>query len=187
MLRRAVAALGDELVELDVEGTRGWVTPAGAAAVAAAEPSRVVRLLPGFDPYVVGALRQLDRLLPAAGLRSAVSRTSGWISPVLLDGGRVAGTWTQDLTGGRLAVTVTRFGRLRPGIEEAAEAEAARWAAYADAPLNPHLGHPLAALIQLWTTAGHVRPAPPPGELGQGPDRPGPRRRAGGASGRTRV
>ncbi|HEY6744270.1 MAG TPA: winged helix DNA-binding domain-containing protein [Mycobacteriales bacterium] len=136
VLRRAVRALGDELVELDVEGSRGWVTVGGAAAVAAAEPSRVVRLLPGFDPYVVGALRQLDRLLPAAGLRSAVSRTSGWISPVLLDGGRIAGTWTQDLDGGRLAVTITPFGPLRGGVREAADAEAVRWAAYADAPLT---------------------------------------------------
>jgi hypothetical protein len=136
VLRRAVAALGDELVELDVEGRRGWVTVAGAAAVAAAEPSRVVRLLPGFDPYVVGALRQLDRLLPAPELRTAVSRASGWISPVLLDGGRIAGTWTQELTGGRLAVTITPFGPLRPGVADQAEAEAARWATYANAPLT---------------------------------------------------
>lgn len=74
VLRRALAALRDELVELDVEGTRGWVTAAGAAASAAAEPSRVVRMLPGFDPYVVGALRQLDRLLPSPELKPAVSR-----------------------------------------------------------------------------------------------------------------
>jgi Winged helix DNA-binding domain len=136
VLRRAVAALGDELVELDVEGARGWVTTAGAAAVAAAEPSQVVRLLPGFDPYVVGALRQLDRLLPSPDLKRAVSRTSGWISPVLLDGGRITGTWTQDLVGGRLAVTITPFSPLRRGVRDRAEAEAARWAGYAGAPLT---------------------------------------------------
>lgn len=135
VLRRAVAALGEELVELDVEGARGWVTAAGAESVAAAEPSRVVRLLPGFDPYVIGALGHLDRLLPAPGLRSAVSRASGWISPVLLDGGRIAGTWTQDLTAGRLAITISPFGPLRTGVAEAAEVEAARWATYAGAPL----------------------------------------------------
>jgi Winged helix DNA-binding domain len=136
VLRAAVAALGDELVELDTEGDRGWVTAAGAAAVAAAAPSPVVRLLPGFDPYVVGALRQLDRLVPTPERTSAVSRTSGWISPVLLDGGRIAGTWAQESTGGRLALTITPFGRLRGGVREAAEAEAARWADYAGASLD---------------------------------------------------
>ena len=100
----------------------------------AAEPSRVVRLLPGFDPYVIGALRQLDRLVPAPEHQAAVSRASGWISPVLLDGGRIAGTWTQEVTGGRLAIEITPFGRLRRGVRAAAEAEAARWAAYAAAP-----------------------------------------------------
>lgn len=72
------------------------MTVAGAAAVAGAAPSRVVRLLPGFDPYVVGALRQLDHLLPAPGLKARVSRASGWISPVLVDGGRIVGTWTRS-------------------------------------------------------------------------------------------
>ena len=120
VLRAAIAALGDELVELDTEGHRGWITAAGAAAVAAAAPSRVVRLLPGFDPYVVGALRQLDRLLPAPGLNAAVSRTSGWISPVLLDGGRIAGTWTQQTTGGRLGIEITPVRPLRRGVRTAA-------------------------------------------------------------------
>jgi hypothetical protein len=136
VLRAAIAALGDELVELDTEGHRGWITASGAAAVAAAAPSRVVRLLPGFDPYVVGALRQLDRLLPAPGLNAAVSRTSGWISPVLLDGGRIAGTWTQQTTGGRSVIAISPFGPLRRGVRAAAEAEAARWAFYAGAPLD---------------------------------------------------
>ena len=111
------------------------MTAAGAAAVAAAEPSRVVRLLPGFDPYTIGALRQLDHVVPAPELTSAVSRASGWISPVLLDGGRIAGTWTQEVTGGRLAIEITPFGRLRPGVRTAAEAEAGRWSAYAALPL----------------------------------------------------
>jgi hypothetical protein len=136
VLRAAVAALGDELVELDTEGHRGWITTGGAAEVLAAQPSRVVRLLPGFDPYVIGALRQLDRLVPAPQHKRAVSRASGWISPVLLDGGRIAGTWTQESTGGRLAVTITPFGRLRPGVKAAAESEAARWSSYAGAPLH---------------------------------------------------
>jgi hypothetical protein len=136
VLRAAVATLGDELLELETDGHRGWVTAGAAAEIAAADPSPVVRLLPGFDPYVIGALRQLDRLVPAPHHRSAVSRTSGWISPVLLDGGRLAGTWTQETTGGRLTLTITPFGPLRRGVRKAAEAEAARWSGYAAAPVD---------------------------------------------------
>jgi hypothetical protein len=134
VLRRAVSALVGELVELDTEGHRGWVTRTGAEQIAATRPSRVVRLLPGFDPFVVGALTQLVRLLPA-GKRAAVSRTSGWISAVLVDGGRIVGTWTQHTRAGRLEVAVTAFAPLRPAVRKAAEAEAQRWADYAAAPL----------------------------------------------------
>ena len=105
-----------QLVELDVEGHRGWTTTAAAAAIDAAEPDGTVRLLPGFDPYVVGALRQLGHLVPAAGHKAAVSRASGWISPVLLHGGRILGTWSHEQAAGRLRVTVTPLTTLRPAV-----------------------------------------------------------------------
>ena len=135
MVRAALTALAGELVELDVAGHRGWTTAAGAAAVATAEPDHTVRLLPGFDPYVVGVLRQLEHLVPA-GHRAAVSRASGWISPVLLHGGRIVGTWAQEQAGGRLRITVTPPTRLPPAVRSAAAAEAERWAGYADTPLD---------------------------------------------------
>lgn len=134
VLRRAVEALAAELVELDVEGHRGWATGTAAEAIAATGPSQVVRLLGGFDPYVIGLLPQLRTLLPA-DRRAAVSRASGWISPVLVDGGRIVGTWTQEVRGGRLEVAVTPFGRLRGGVRAAAAAEAAQWAEHAGVPL----------------------------------------------------
>jgi uncharacterized protein YcaQ len=134
VLRRAVRALAGELVELDTEGHRGWVSRAAAERIVATGPSRVVRLLAGFDPYVVGALTQLKHLL-SAGERAAVSRTSGWISPVLVDGGRIVGTWTQQVRAGRLQVAVMPFGRLRAGVRKATAVEAERWAGYAAVPL----------------------------------------------------
>ena len=135
VLRRAVATLAEELVELDTEGHRGWVTREAAEQIAATGPSRVVRLLAGFDPYVVGALTQLAHLLPAAEYRGAVSRTSGWISAVLVDGGRIVGTWTQETRAGALQVAIIPFGRLRTGVRKAAVAEAERWADHGGAPV----------------------------------------------------
>jgi hypothetical protein len=71
----------------------------------------------GFDPFVVGAgLR--DQLIPPAHLKR-VSRTAGWISPVVLVDGRVAGVWTSSRTGNRLRVTVDPFDRPGPAVRRA--------------------------------------------------------------------
>jgi Winged helix DNA-binding domain len=134
VLRRAVAALGGELVEVDTEGSRGWLTRRAAAEVAATVPSDIVRLLAGFDPYVVGALKQIAHLL-SGPYRDRVSRTSGWISPVLVAGGTVVGTWTQEVRGGTLRVAVEPFEPLPDAVSAATEGEAQRWADVAGLPL----------------------------------------------------
>ncbi|TCK24477.1 DNA glycosylase AlkZ-like family protein [Pseudonocardia endophytica] len=70
-------------------------------ALAAAEPSSRVRLLPAFDQYVLGPGTGDTRIL-APERRKLVSRAGGWIAPVVVVGGRVAGTWKVD--GGSLDV-----------------------------------------------------------------------------------
>lgn len=60
--------------------------------LAAVRPVGEVHLLPGFDPYILGAPRGLEPLVPAA-VKARVSRQAGWISPVVLHDGRVAGVW----------------------------------------------------------------------------------------------
>ncbi|WP_328466677.1 winged helix DNA-binding domain-containing protein [Actinoplanes sp. NBC_00393] len=50
-----------------------------------------VHLLPAFDPYTIGVLRQLESV--SSGPKAAVSRPQGWISPVVLVNGRIEGTW----------------------------------------------------------------------------------------------
>ncbi len=97
---RWLRALGDEVEEVDVEGTRGWMLAADVGEAAAAVPAGVVRLLPGFDQYVVGAPRGAPAILPDAH-RAAVYRPQGWLSPVVLDDGRMAGTWALERAKGR--------------------------------------------------------------------------------------
>jgi hypothetical protein len=60
--------------------------------LAATDPSEDVYLLPGFDQYILAAPRTLTPLLPAAA-KPKVSRQAGWISPVVVHRGRVAGVW----------------------------------------------------------------------------------------------
>jgi len=54
-----------------------------------------MRLLPGFDQYVLGPGTTDGHVVPAAR-RAAVSKQSGWISPVVVAGGIVKGTWELD-------------------------------------------------------------------------------------------
>ena len=77
---RWLAALGDDVAEVEVEGWRGWMLAEDVEEAAAAAPEGVVRLLPGFDHYVVAAPRDVDAVLrrgaarrrvPAAGLALA--------------------------------------------------------------------------------------------------------------------
>jgi hypothetical protein len=85
-----LAAARDQLSEVDVEGVKSLVRTEDLDELRATEPNRLVRLLPGFDQYVIAVNRNL---IPAAH-RAKVSRTSGWISPVVLHAGRVAGIWS---------------------------------------------------------------------------------------------
>ncbi|MEV1176290.1 crosslink repair DNA glycosylase YcaQ family protein [Nonomuraea sp. NPDC049784] len=55
-------------------------------------PSTEVHLLPGFDQYILAAPRTLAPLIPPP-LKPKVSRQAGWISPVVVHEGRVAGVW----------------------------------------------------------------------------------------------
>ena len=95
LLRSWFADLGDELAEVDVEGQRRVMLAAQVEELAASEPSAAVRLLGAFDAYVLGGGTTAVEIVPAAR-RTEVSRPGGWISPVVLYGGRVAGVWSDE-------------------------------------------------------------------------------------------
>jgi hypothetical protein len=83
-----------------------------------------IRLLPNFDSYLL-AHREKDHLLSAKHYKR-VYRNQGWISPVVLIDGAVAGVWSYKPQGKRLAaVEIEPFGKLskveRAGIEREAQ------------------------------------------------------------------
>lgn len=94
-LRAWFARLSHELVEVDVEGEAAYVLAEHAGELAAARPSHPVRLLGGFDQWVLGPGTEDPHVLPQAH-RRLVSRQSGWIAPVVVVGGVVTGTWELD-------------------------------------------------------------------------------------------
>jgi hypothetical protein len=94
-LRSMLEGLGDRLAEVDVEGERLYVVAEHLDELASTRPTNAVRLLGGFDQWVLGPGTADGHVIPPAR-RVAVSRQSGWISPVVVVGGVVSGTWEID-------------------------------------------------------------------------------------------
>jgi hypothetical protein len=133
-IKALMTRLGDEVAEVSVDGRRLRALTADLPELAAPGGSAPVRLLPAFDTYVLGHANRDHLVAPAR--RSLVYRTAGWVSPTVLVGGRVAGTWEHRLEEHRLEVRVAPFepfgGPERAGVEAAAEG----LAAFFDRPLS---------------------------------------------------
>jgi hypothetical protein len=123
--------LGDRLAEVDVDGQRAHVLAEHLDGLVSAKPTRAVRLLPGFDQYVLGPGTADGHVTPPAR-RAAVSRQSGWIAPVIVAGGTVCGTW--DLDGD--IVRAAWFEEAGKPPRRALEAEVARFSGIAGRDLE---------------------------------------------------
>jgi Winged helix DNA-binding domain len=98
----------ERLVLVEVEGWQGWMTVAGAGGAASLGPSAGDYLLPGFDPYTLAPISHRAHTIPPGRLNE-VSRTAGWIAPVIVHNGRIVGTWEQ---GAGSSVAIRPFGKL---------------------------------------------------------------------------
>ena len=121
---RMLAALGEEAIEVDVEGQRAWMLARDVGEMAGADTANAARLRPAFDPWTAGASRHTAALLEPQH-KPRVYRPQGWISPVLLVNGRMAGVWKHKRQGRRLRVEIEPFASLptwaRPQVESEAE------------------------------------------------------------------
>ena len=129
------AALGETLTEVEVDGVRALVRTEDLDAIESTRPRNgAVHLVGGFDPLIVAAgLR--EQLLPPAH-RKRVSRTSGWISPVVLVDGRAAGVWDSRRTPNGLEITIDAFERPSPALRSAVAAAADRVGAVQGVPVT---------------------------------------------------
>ena len=89
---RMLAALGEEAIEVEAEGQRAWVLVRDVHEMASAKSPNVARLLPAFDPWVIGASRRAAALVEPH-YKARIYRGQGWVSPVLLVNGRMVGVW----------------------------------------------------------------------------------------------
>lgn len=111
----AWSGLAKELVPVSIEGgIRGEILAEDLDALKTAKVGPSVQLLPLFDPYLMGHATRGHLFDSVYAPR--VSRTAGWISAVVLVGGRVVGTWTHTVRNGTLHIALDPFQKLGPNI-----------------------------------------------------------------------
>lgn len=134
-LRSWFAELGDELCTVSVEGRELYLLATDVDELTKTEPTEAVRLLPAFDQYVLGPGTGAPEIVDAHR-RPLVSKAAGWISPIVVAGGRVAGTWEVD--GSEL--TVAWFAEAGAVPDTSLAAEAVR--------VGERLGRPLELVVR---------------------------------------
>ena len=113
----------DELATVDVDGEQGSMLRASRRELSRARvESPHVRLLPYFDSYLLG--HRDRRHLVSDEHRHRVSRSQGWIAPVVLVDGRVAAVWKHARGRAGLEVEVTPLERLARPVVAAIRTEA---------------------------------------------------------------
>jgi hypothetical protein len=137
---RALNLLPDPVVAVDVEGTRGLVLEADVGALEAVSPEHPARMLPGFDPFTNELPRRVTSVLGAAD-HDRVHRMAGWVTPIVVVDGRIAGTWAiEDGKAGAGTVVVQPFGRWRGGARKELEPEVDRIAGFLGRRLRLEVG-----------------------------------------------
>jgi hypothetical protein len=130
--KEARLRLEEELQQVSIEGTKAWAVPSDARRMARMEPSTSVRLLPNFDAYVMG-FRPREEFHDKR-TTARIFRTAGWISPVVLIGGRAEGVWAYERQSKGVGVTVEPFRKLSSGERKAISDEVERLGRFLDAP-----------------------------------------------------
>lgn len=138
---RWIRDLGDQVARVNVEGTEGWLPRDSISDLTRARSQQTVRLLPEFDPYIVGTYHE-----PASAIdpdrREQIRGGNGWIPPTFVVEGEVAGTWAYERTSEDVEVTVHPFEQPDSWARQEAGVEAVRLAEYFESDLvfnwRPH-------------------------------------------------
>jgi hypothetical protein len=99
---------GDQLLEVDAEKDHCLLLRKDLKLLKSKPANTAsVRLLPHFDPYLL-AHREKDHLLEKKNYKR-VYRNQGWISPVVLIDGEIAGVWSYQPSGRQIEIAVELF------------------------------------------------------------------------------
>jgi hypothetical protein len=127
-IRSWIAGLGDRLAEVDVDGAPAYVLREDLDDLAGTPATGAVRLLPGYDQWVLGPGTADTHVVPPAR-RPLVSRQAN----LVVAGGVFSGTWSA--TGDELVVSW--FAEAGPPPRDALADEVARLATILGRPHEP--------------------------------------------------
>jgi hypothetical protein len=124
LTKRVFEALGDSLAEVRVDGELSFVLKEDARELSSATLNRTPKLLPSFDTFLL-AHQTKDHLVDPRFYKR-VYRNQGWLSPVVIVGGRILAVWFLEERARAFTVDVQPFGSLDAKVRSglAAEAEA---------------------------------------------------------------
>jgi hypothetical protein len=127
--RAGIAAAREQLDELELDGTRYYLRPGLEPAAAA------VRLLPGFDEYLLG---YSDRSAPLSGADSAVivPGGNGMFLSTIVRNGEVVGSWRRTQRAKKLQLTLEPLHGIPPSARSGIAAAAKRYGAFWEQPVE---------------------------------------------------
>lgn len=98
----------EELAEVHLDDRKGFIHREDYAQLANGHlDGQILRLLPHFDPYLLGHADK-NHLVGAQNYKR-VYRNQGWISPVILLNGRIIGVWSYTRHGKQLSLEIAPF------------------------------------------------------------------------------
>ncbi len=123
-----IAGFGDRLAALDIDGESAYILREDLEELAATSPTAAIRLLPGYDQWVLGPGTADAHVVPP-GRRALVSRQAN----IVIVGGVVSGTWSRYPRRDRDRLVRRRSGR---PTGQALASEVARVATILGRPLR---------------------------------------------------
>jgi uncharacterized protein YcaQ len=127
-LRAAWQNIADEVAEVE---PKRFLLASDVEQFQRARASRAVRLLPAFDPFLLPRQTR-SHLVPSEEDYARIYRPQGWITPVVLQGGRVVALWRSKRRGAKVEVTVEPLAPTNSAVER----EVASLARYLGAELE---------------------------------------------------
>jgi uncharacterized protein YcaQ len=121
--KKLVAAAGDGVIEVSVDGAPGWIPRQDLEALMRSElDDDAVRLLGAFDSFLLA--HATKEHMVDARFYKRVYRPQGWISPVVLRGATIVGVWFPESLGATTLLRVELFGRPTAAVRRGVESEA---------------------------------------------------------------
>jgi hypothetical protein len=130
--RRGLAA-ADGLVAEDIAGSEHWVAADEERPAPAAR--RRAYLLAGFDEYMLG-YGDRDAILAREHAGKVAPGANGVFRPMIVDGGRIVGTWSRAQRAGTLTITLAPFAGTTGTLAAKVLPEASRYRAFLGLPAS---------------------------------------------------